>query len=75
MRRPREIRQARQVTQLRVAADCGVSIPLVRLYEASDGKGVTDPGRRSALDAYYARLGVERPRAAPSPSTPPPSAA
>ena len=66
--RLRQIREARRVSQLQVAARANVSIPLVRLFEASDGAGVTDPDKREALNGVYAGF-------APVTDSPPPQAA
>lgn len=53
---PRSIRTARRVSQLWIAAEAKVSIPLVRLYEKGGPDAVADDAKRADLDRVYARL-------------------
>ena len=69
MQSPREIRRAKHVSQLTVAARSQTSLPLVRLYEANPS-AVSHDGKRAALDEVYADLACGQ-----SDSTAPPAAA
>lgn len=53
MQSPRDVRKAAGVSQMKAAVDAGVSMPLVRLYEANP-EAVSDPGKRRSLDRVYA---------------------
>jgi transcriptional regulator with XRE-family HTH domain len=54
MKKPREIRGAAGLSRARVAVECGVSEPTLRLYEIDPSS--ISPRLRPKIDARYSQL-------------------
>jgi hypothetical protein len=60
--KPREVRKRAGLPLIAAAVGAGVAEATARIYEAD--RDAVSPGKRAALDAFYARLG-ERPGHSP----------